>query len=182
MFRRTVLAEGTLLFERGQNRLDGASPWYATYLTADGRYMAVGALEPQFYDLVLSGLGLDPKAVPDREDRANWPCLRAMFAARFLEPSRDAWSEVSSGLDACVSPVLNLREAMGYPHNHARSSAPTADGISHPRPAPHFPSHGEPQIAPPVPAGRDTRAILNALGWSAAEIAACLDTSAAAST
>lgn len=176
------LAEGSLRFERGQNRLDGGSPWYATYLTADGRYMAVGALEPQFYDLLLSGLGFDAKDVPDRDDRANWPRLRAMFAARFLQRSRDEWSAVFSDLDACVSPVLNLREAMEYHHNVARGSALTVAGIPHPRPAPRFPSHGEQRIEPPVPAGRDTRAVLCELGWSEAEIAACLDAGAAAST
>ncbi|KFH48581.1 Isopenicillin N epimerase component-like protein [Hapsidospora chrysogenum ATCC 11550] len=97
---------------RGENVLDGGCPWYATYRTKDpgGKYMAVGALEPHFYEVLVRGLGLDKTDLPPREDRANWPRLRALFEAKFAERTRSEWAEVFDGTDACVTPVLEQGE------------------------------------------------------------------------
>ncbi|KAJ5145904.1 CoA-transferase family III [Penicillium bovifimosum] len=102
---------------RGTNVLDSGCPWYDTYETKDaGRYFAVGALEPQFYAALLKGLKLDPKGIPSREDRENWPALREIFTRRFKEKTRKEWEAVFDGTDACATPVLEngeLEEA-GY--------------------------------------------------------------------
>lgn len=103
--------------ERGTNLLDGGSPFYDTYETKDkDKYFAVGALEPKFYAELLQGLGFKPHEVPDRDDRANWPVLREMFARRFREKTRAEWEGVFDGKDACATPVLENSEleASGY--------------------------------------------------------------------
>lgn len=117
---------------RGQNILDGGSPFYQTYETKDsGGYFAVGALEPQFYAALLKGLGFRPEGVPSRDDRSNWPVLREMFARRFKEKTREEWEAVFDDTDACATPVLgqddlqrrgfqqrlpvHLAETPGYP-------------------------------------------------------------------
>lgn len=102
---------------RGENLLDGGCPYYDTYETKEaGKYFAVGALEPQFYAALLKGLGLDPKSVPAREDRANWPALRDIFTRRFKEKTRAEWEAVFDGTDACATPVLEQGEleSAGY--------------------------------------------------------------------
>lgn len=96
---------------RGENLLDSGCPYYDTYETKDsGKYFAVGALEPQFYAALLRGLGLDPKNIPKREDRANWPALREIFTSRFKEKTRTEWEAVFDGTDACATPVLEQSE------------------------------------------------------------------------
>jgi alpha-methylacyl-CoA racemase len=160
------LAEGWWITERQSNLLDGAAPFYTVYETRDGGHVAVGALEPQFYEDLLEGLGMAPETVPDREDRSQWPELRGLFAARFRERTREEWAEVFSGVDACVAPVLNAREAVEHPHNLARSVFVEVDGVVQPGPAPRF---GRTPAAipagPPYP-GRDTNDVLNRLGFS----------------
>ncbi|KAJ6130405.1 hypothetical protein N7512_003185 [Penicillium capsulatum] len=95
---------------RGENLLDGGCPYYDTYETQEGKYFAVGALEPQFYAALLRGLGFDAKAIPAREDRDNWPALRALFTQRFKEKTRSEWERVFDGTDACATPVLEQGE------------------------------------------------------------------------
>ncbi|KAI9041663.1 CaiB/BaiF CoA transferase family protein [Aspergillus affinis] len=96
---------------RGQNMLDGGSPFYDTYETKDpGKYFAVGALEPQFYAALLKGLGFGPKELPSRDDRTNWPVLRAAFGQRFREKTRAEWEAIFDGTDACATPVLEQSE------------------------------------------------------------------------
>lgn len=96
---------------RGQNTLDGGSPFYDTYETKDkGKYFAVGALEPQFYDALLKGLELNPEELPPRDNKDNWPALRAAFAKRFKEKTRAEWEAVFDGTDACATPVLEQDE------------------------------------------------------------------------
>src|SRR6187401_3562997 len=92
--------------ERGTNMLDTGSPYYDTYECGDGGYVAVGAIEPQFYAELLAGLGLDPADVPDRDDRENWAELRARFARVFATRTRDEWAAVFDLRDACVTPIL----------------------------------------------------------------------------
>ncbi|WP_112263817.1 CaiB/BaiF CoA transferase family protein [Lentzea terrae] len=109
------------------NLLDGGCPFYSIYECADGRSVAVGALEPQFYALLLAGLGLSD--LPEQMDRTSWPLLRKTFADTFLSRPRDEWAEVFEGTDACVTPVLTLEEALAHPHLVARGVF-TSDGAA----------------------------------------------------
>lgn len=106
--------------ERGANLLDGGCPYGATYETADGKYVVVCALEPPFYRALVRALGLDEAELPPREDRASWPRLREAFAAVFRTKTRDEWTRLLEGTDACVTPVLSMGEAPAHPHNVAR--------------------------------------------------------------
>ncbi len=132
------LMQGRWRDERGVNGLDGGTPWYDVYATKDGRYMAVGCNEAPFYRIFLGGLGLDPDAVPDRNDRAHWPALRQLFAERFALRTREEWTAVFEPIDACVSPVLSMLEAPGHPHNMARGTFRDFHGHVVPGPAPRF--------------------------------------------
>jgi len=124
--------------ERGVNALDGGVPWYDVYETRDGRYMAVGCNEPQFYRIFVEALGLDPAELPDRDERRHWPVLRELFAARFAQRTRQEWTALFEPLDACVTPVLSMLEAPHHPHNIARATYRTIDGYVAPGPAPRF--------------------------------------------
>jgi alpha-methylacyl-CoA racemase len=123
---------------RGRNVLDGAAPFYDTYECSDGRFVAVGALEPQFYATLLVGLDLDPATLPGQWDRERWGELRQVLAATFAGRSRDEWAAHFDGTDACVTPVLSLDEAPDHPHLVARGDFVTLDGIVQPAPAPRF--------------------------------------------
>ena len=160
------MAEGWWATTRQSNLLDGGAPFYAVYETRDGGHVAVGALEPQFYDSLLEGLGFEPGSLPDRMDRSAWPRIEDVFAARFMERSRDEWAEHFSGLDACVAPVLDAVEARHHPHNMARSVFIDVDGVVQPAPAPRFDGTPiAPPEGPPFP-GRDTDEVLARLGFS----------------
>ncbi|MET9734153.1 CaiB/BaiF CoA-transferase family protein [Streptomyces sp. NPDC006458] len=132
-----MLAAGGWQDRRGANLLDGGCPYYGTYETADGRYMAVGALESRFYDEFLGLLGL-PELAPAREDLTRWGELREAVAARFKSRTRDEWAAVFEGSDACVAPVLSLREAPHHPHLAARGTFTDHGGLTQPAPAPRF--------------------------------------------
>ncbi|MCQ4079994.1 CoA transferase [Streptomyces sp. RB6PN25] len=132
-----MLGAGSWQDRRGANLLDGGSPFYGVYETADGGYMAVGALEARFYDEFVTLLGLGDDA-PDRADPARWGELRDRIAARFATRTRDEWAAVFEGTDACVAPVLSLREAASHPHLRARGTFTNADGRTQPAPAPRF--------------------------------------------
>ncbi|MCL9793346.1 CaiB/BaiF CoA transferase family protein [Frankia sp. AgKG'84/4] len=124
--------------ERESNILDGAAPYYATYTCADGRHVAVGAIEAPFYAQLLAGLGLAGEDLPGQHDRAGWPVLRARIAGAIAARPRDAWTEVFAGTDACVTPVLTFTEALTDPHLAARATFVTVDGVDQPAPAPRF--------------------------------------------
>ncbi|WP_415943098.1 CaiB/BaiF CoA transferase family protein [Streptomyces sp. 067-1] len=132
-----MLAAGSWQDRRGANLLDGGCPFYGTYETADGRHMAVGALEPRFYAEFMRLLGL-PDLAPARDDMSCWPELRAAVAARFKTRTRDEWTAVFTDSDACTAPVLSLREAPHHPHLAARSTFTDHDGLTQPAPAPRF--------------------------------------------
>ncbi len=132
------LAAGIWRDQRGANTLDGGAPWYGVYETADGRHVAVGAVEPQFYAALLHGLGLTEGDLPPRSDRSRWPEARARLAAIFRTRSRDAWVAAFDGVDACLSPVLSLAEAQVHPAARARAAFVAVDGQMHPAPAPRF--------------------------------------------
>ncbi|QBJ93156.1 CoA transferase [Streptomyces seoulensis] len=132
-----MLAAGAWQDRRAANLLDGGCPYYGTYETADGEYMAVGALEPRFYAEFLRLLGLDGLAGA-HHDPARWPELRERIAARFKSGTRDDWTARFEGTDACVAPVLSLREAPHHPHLAARATFTEHDGLVQPAPAPRF--------------------------------------------
>lgn len=133
-----MLANGMWSERRGSNLMDGGAPWYDTYETRDGGYMAVGAVEARFYAELLHRLGLADTGLPGQYDRAGWPRLRAAFAAAFLGRTRDEWTEVFAGSDACVMPVLSFAEAPHHAHHQARGSFVEVDGVVQPAPAPRF--------------------------------------------
>ena len=166
------LAQGHWRDERGVNLLDGGVPWYDVYETADGKWMAVGALEPRFYAALLAGLGLAD--APDRGDPGNWPRLRALFTARFAERTRDEWAAVFAGTEACTEPVLSLREAAADEHLAARRTYLTPDGFIQPAPAPRF-SRTPGALPDPAPVpGQHTIEALAAWGVTdAADLVAC---------
>jgi alpha-methylacyl-CoA racemase len=166
-------ARGAWRDERGVNLLDGGAPFYDTYATADGKFVAVGALEPQFYAALLHGLGLAGSDLPGQMEMARWPALREKFAETFATRTRDEWADVFAGTDACVAPVLSPAEAPAHPHNTARATFTDVGGITQPAPAPRFGRTAVGQPAPPRRPGADTDEVLGArgLGLNPAEIA-----------
>ncbi|MFB8776403.1 CaiB/BaiF CoA transferase family protein [Streptomyces broussonetiae] len=153
-----MLAADAWQDRRGANLLDGGCPFYGTYETADGRHIAVGALEQQFYDEFMTLLGL-PDLAPARHDPARWGELRAAVAARFKSRTRDEWTAVFDGSDACVAPVLSLREAPHHPHLAARATFTDHDGITQPAPAPRFSATPTAVRGGPALPGADTAAV-----------------------
>jgi alpha-methylacyl-CoA racemase len=158
--------------ERGTNMLDTGSPWYDSYETADGAWLAIGAIEPQFYAQLLEGLGLDPAALPDQHDTTRWPELRERIAAAVRTRTRDDWESRFAGLDACVAPALTPLEAPSHPHNVARGTFLSLDGVPQPAPAPRFSGTPAPTPRPPEHPGAHTDAALAAWGFDAGEVAA----------
>ncbi|GAA1787174.1 alpha-methylacyl-CoA racemase [Pseudarthrobacter sulfonivorans] len=136
---------------RGDNILDGGAPYYDTYECADGGYMAVGSVEPQFYARLLDGLGLPPSDLPEQYDRTGWPVLRAALTSAFLREPRQHWIEMFERIDACVTPVLSFDEASKHEHMVERQIVRDLNGIVQPSPAPRF-SRSDPGIpkAPPL--------------------------------
>lgn len=164
-------AAGMWTDRRGENLLDGGAPFYDVYRTSDGEFMAVGALEPWFYAEFVAGLGIDSPELPAQYDREGWPVLRDRFSRAFAGRTREEWTEVFSGTDACVAPVLSLGEAPDHPHLEARSTFVTVDGVRQPGPAPRF------ERTPTGPPGSRsgigdcTDEILTGLGLTADDIA-----------
>ncbi|XP_048399889.2 alpha-methylacyl-CoA racemase isoform X2 [Stegostoma tigrinum] len=123
--------------QRGENLLDTGAPFYETYRTSDGKYMAVGALEPHFYEQLIEGLGLDSSKLPPQNSQSDWPELKRIFTEAFAAKSQEQWIKVFDGTDACVTPILSFKEAFDHPHNQERGSfIIDADGHVSPRPAP----------------------------------------------
>jgi alpha-methylacyl-CoA racemase len=160
----SLRGQGMWSDERGTNLLDGGAPFYDVYPCADGRYVAVAALEPQFYAALLAGLGLADAGLPPQHERAGWPALRAAFEAALGTRDRDDWVASFAGTDACVTPVLAPDEVAGHPHLAARGSLVEVDGVLQAAPAPRF---SRTPADPPRPAGGrggDVRAVL--ADWS----------------
>jgi alpha-methylacyl-CoA racemase len=146
----------------GENLLDSGAPFYEVYETADGRHVAVGAIEPQFYAELLRLMRLEPAGAP-QWDQAGWPGLKARFAEIFRSRTRDQWAAVFDGTDACVTPVLSLAEAPHHPHNAARGTFVTIDGAVQPAPAPRF--NGTPVPTPYGPREPSDLAADGLEGW-----------------
>lgn len=143
---------------RGENLLDSGAPFYDVYATADGRWLAVGALEPQFWAELTERLGGDD--LPDRDDPRQWPALRERLAAIVAEHDLAHWLEVFDGTDCCVAPVMPLDEAPDHPHHRARGTFVDRDGLRQPAPAPRFSLTPATLTVGPRPPGADTRAVL----------------------
>jgi alpha-methylacyl-CoA racemase len=155
---------------RDANLLDGNAPFYTTYQTSDGKWMAVGPLEPPFYAEMLSGLGLNPAELPGQYDRDHWPELRRRLAGAFAARTRTEWEDVFDGTDACVTPVLSLSEAPEHPHNAARRVFDGPVGHRLPNPAPRI-GLDEPATLTEAPEfGADTDEILTRLGYESARV------------
>ncbi len=138
-FVRGMRAAGAWPGGRGTNLLDGGAPFYATYRTADGAHLAVGALEPPYYAALLTGLGLDPADLPAQYDPAGWPELRRRFAETIAGRTAAEWDAVFAGTDACVEVVLDPFRAHEHPHAVARGAfVPGEDGVPQPAPSPRF--------------------------------------------
>lgn len=134
----TMKSTGALRDRRESFLLDGGAPFYGCYETADGQYVAVGAIEPQFFAALLAGLGLSPDDVPAQHDKASYPRMREVFTRRFASRTRDEWAQTFAGTDACVTPVLTWSEAAADEHLRARSTVITAHGADQAAPAPRF--------------------------------------------
>jgi alpha-methylacyl-CoA racemase len=168
----SMLASRLWSTERGANLLDGGVPFYRCYETADASFVAVGALEPQFFAILVEKTGIDPTWRSAQMDRRRWPELADTLAAVFRGRSRDHWAAIFEGTDGCVAPVLELAEAADHPHNRARKIHTIMDGVIHPAPAPRF---SRTVSATPVPggsAGSDARAVLMEAGYGETEIEA----------
>jgi alpha-methylacyl-CoA racemase len=147
--------------ERGTNMLDGGAPYYDTYECADGRYVSVGAIEPQFYAAMLDGLGLNPADLPGQNDRSRWPELRDRFTEAFASKDRDHWAKVFADSDACVTPVLAFGEVEIEPHITERNTFYRVGNGLQPLPAPRFSRSTPHEPRPPRPPGSDTESVLN---------------------
>ncbi|MBU4611954.1 CoA transferase [Achromobacter sp. GG226] len=131
-------SRGQFGLARGSNLLDGGAPFYGTYETADGQYVSIGSIEPQFFALACERLAIPPELREAQYDTRRWPALREAFATAFRQHSRAHWVEVLEGTDACFAPVLDLEEAALHPHNQAREALVEVDGVLQPAPAPRF--------------------------------------------
>ncbi|MGD9944697.1 MAG: CaiB/BaiF CoA transferase family protein [Burkholderiaceae bacterium] len=158
------LAAGQTTLTRGTNLLDSGAPFYDVYECADGGWMAVGAIEPQFHAALLERLGIDTAGYPPQWDRERWPEARAILQARFRSRSRAQWCAEFEGSDACVSPVLSLAEAPGHAHNTARQTFIDVGGVMQPAPAPRFSRSSCATPRPPGAVCSDAAAVL--ADWS----------------
>jgi alpha-methylacyl-CoA racemase len=166
------IANGRWTDERGSNLLDGGAPWYSTYRTADGKYVAIGAIEPKFYAELLRLLGLDEVSPSEQHDRATWPSLRGRFASVFATKTQAEWCAALEGTDACFAPVLTPEEARGHRHSEARHTYIEVEGVPQPAPAPRFSRTPSEVRGGPHEAGADTKDALRDWGLAESEIGA----------
>jgi alpha-methylacyl-CoA racemase len=164
-----LLANNLMSLDIGSNMLDSGAPYYQTYETADGKYMAVGAIEGRFYAELLEGLGLEPSSLPQQNDMKHWPEMMLRFAEVFKTRRRDEWAAIFKGKDACVAPVLELNEVGEHPHNQERELLISIDGATQPTPAPRLSRTPGMAMKAGSPRGSNTRKILTELGYSTEE-------------
>lgn len=159
-----LLQMGDWRLQRASNLSDGGAPFYSVYLTADDRYVAVGAVEPKFYGELIQRMGFAEADLPPQYDRAQWEGLRTSFAQRFREKTQAEWCALLEGTDACFSPVLDFVEAGQHAHNIARGTLISLDGVSNPAPAPRFSRTPGTLRHPPVAPGANSAAVLSDWG------------------
>jgi len=131
-------AMGLWNLEKGTNIIDGGAHFYDAYETADGKYVSVGSIEPQFYAELLRLTGLEGEELPHQMDRSQWPALKERMAGIFRQKTRDEWCALMEGTDVCFAPVLTMDEAPLHPHNQARGTFVEVDGVVQPAPSPRF--------------------------------------------
>jgi alpha-methylacyl-CoA racemase len=161
----SLTAGGRWREDRQSNMLDGGAPYYRCYACADGLFMAVGCIEPQFFAEFQKLLGIDPEAFGPQNDPREWPRQHRELEAIFASQPRDHWAAVFDGSDACTTPVLKLSEAPGHPHMAARRAQIEGQGLTQPGPAPRF--AGDPPMETPPAIGRrgdQTEALLREIG------------------
>lgn len=164
--------------ERGENVLDTGSHFYDTYETKDGKFMAVGAIEPHFYSLLVKGLGLNETELPHQMDKSQWPKMQETFTEIFKSKTRDEWCEIFEGTDACVSPVLSEDEVMSHPHNQSRNTVTYVDDFYQHNTAPRFSKSPESAPQPVAEPGTHTSELLQELGYSESSITELIDNKA----
>lgn len=157
--------------ERGTNMLDTGAHFYDTYETADGKYVSIGSIEPQFYAELLRLTGIDPESLPKQMDKSQWPALKERFAEVFKTKTRDEWCELMEHTDVCFAPVLTMDEAPGHPHIAERETFTTVAGLVQPAPVPRFSRTPGSIERPPPHAGQHTHEALAAWGIAAERIA-----------
>jgi alpha-methylacyl-CoA racemase len=157
--------------ERGTNMLDSGAHYYDVYETADGRYVSVGSIEPQFYAELLRLTGLEGEDLPRQQDRTHWPEMKERLAAVFRSRTRDEWCEVMEGTDVCFAPVLSIPEAVEHPHNVARGTFVEVADIVQPGPAPRFSRTPGGIRRPPAHPGQHTDEVLGDAGFDADRVA-----------
>jgi alpha-methylacyl-CoA racemase len=160
-FIHGMMAMGGWKDERGVNMLDSGAHFYEVYECADGKFLSVGAIEPQFYAVLLEKTGLaDDAEFLQQHDKSQWPHLKERLAAVIVTKTRDEWAEIFDGTDGCVAPILSLGEAPSHPHNVARSTFVERDGIVQPAPAPRFSRTGAAIERSPAYPGEHTDEVL----------------------
>ncbi len=165
---------------RGTNLLDTGAHFYDVYETADGKYVSIGSIEPQFYAELLRLTGLDGEDLPWQHDKAQWPALKERIAAIFKAKTRDEWCELMEGTDVCFAPVLSLAEAPQHPHNVHRETFVELQGVVQPAPAPRFSATPASVQRPPSHAGQHTDEVLADWGLDTDRIAKLRDANAIA--
>ncbi len=166
--------------ERGSNLLDTGAHFYDVFETADGKYVSIGSIEPQFYAQLLKLTALEGEDLPRQMDRARWPELKERLAGIFKQKTRDEWCAVMEGSDVCFAPVLNMGEAAEHPHNVARGTFIQVAGHTQPGPAPRFSRTRTEVVRPPCAAGEHTDEALADWGFAADEVARLRDAKAIA--
>ena len=152
--------------------LDGAAHFYDTYETADGKYVSIGSIEPQFYALLLKHTGVDDPDFQNQHDQTKWPAFKGRLTEVFKSKTRAEWCQMMEGSDVCFAPVLSLDEAKDHPQNKARNTFVEVEGVMQPAPAPRF-SRTSPETPKPTPrVGEHTEAVLADFGFGAADIEA----------
>jgi alpha-methylacyl-CoA racemase len=170
-FLHGMHANGMWEGERGTNALDGAAPFYDTYECSDGKYMAVGCVEPQFYAEFLNVLGIAGPGLPFQLDAGAWPELKKLIGDAFGQKTRAEWTSIFADSDACVVPVLSPWEAHEHPHNRSREAFVEVGGVLQPAPAPRFSRSANARPVPPDDGGRDVVKTLQAWGFGADDVA-----------
>lgn len=166
----SMASSGVFSNERGTNLLDGGAHFYDTYETADGGYVSIGSIEPQFYALLLEKAGLDEAQYLPQMERGRWDDLKRDLSQVFLTKTRDQWCQIMEGSDVCFAPVLTLQEAAEHPHAKARQSYLTVEGVLQPAPAPRFSRTSARDVDAAKVPGEDTRSVLLEHGFSEADI------------
>lgn len=163
-------ASGFWTASREANLIDGGAHFYDTYETADGKYISIGSIEPQFYALLLQLAEIDDPEFEDQLDRRKWPELKEKLKQSFKQKTRDEWSAIMEGSDICFAPVLSMEEAVRHPHNQHRKAFVDIEGVIQPGPVPRY-SRTCPELpGPPPEPGAHTEAVLADFGFSAEEM------------